>query len=185
MNKTLTQYKQVIAMCKSLFLKKNQDYGSAWRILRLASITDQIFIKAKRIRNIQEQRAQLVPDDVESEFVGIVNYCLIALMQLELKPGTSLDLRQDTLVAHYDKLTEKSLSLLEQKNYDYREAWREMRVTSITDLILMKLLRVKSIENRTVLLASEGVQSGYYDVMNYAVFALILTGFLEEQPEMA
>ena len=166
----------MIATCKSLFEKKTRDYGTAWRILRLSSITDQIFIKAQRIRSIQEKGAQKVDDPIKDEFIGIINYCLMALMQMKLKDNTSLELSFEELEPIYDHVVNETFELLENKNHDYGEAWREMRVTSITDIILMKLLRVKQIEdNQGKTLVSEGVKANYQDMINYAVFAMILS----------
>lgn len=173
--KTTGEYKEVIEACKTIFKKKTQDYGTAWRILRLPSITDQLYIKARRIRSIQEKGSQKVADDVEGEFIGIINYCLIALMQLDLPKDDQLDLRYEELEPLYDKWVQKTMDLLGNKNHDYGEAWRNMRVSSITDIILMKLLRVKQIENNSgQTLISEGVEANYQDMLNYAVFALIL-----------
>ena len=166
----------MIATCKSLFEKKTRDYGTAWRILRLSSITDQIFIKAQRIRSIQEKGAQKVDDPIQDEFIGIINYCIMALMQVKLKDNTSLELSFEELEPIYDHVVNETFELLENKNHDYGEAWREMRVTSITDIILMKLLRVKQIEdNQGRTLISEGVKANYQDMINYAVFAMILS----------
>jgi len=174
--KTSAEYRQVIATCKSLFEKKTRDYGTAWRILRLSSITDQIFIKAQRIRSIQEKGAQKVDDPIQDEFIGIINYCIMALMQVKLKDNTSLELSFEELEPIYDHVVNETFELLENKNHDYGEAWREMRVTSITDIILMKLLRVKQIEdNQGRTLISEGVKANYQDMINYAVFAMILS----------
>ena len=172
--KTAVEYKEVIATCKALFEKKTRDYGTAWRILRLPSITDQIFIKAQRIRSIQEKGVQKVGDPIKDEFVGIINYCIIALIQMALEASQQMDLKFEELEAHYDKAVQETFDLLQNKNHDYGEAWREMRVTSITDIILMKLLRVKQIEdNAGKTLVSEGVKANYQDMINYSVFALI------------
>jgi hypothetical protein len=172
--KTAIEYKQVIAGCKALFEKKTKDYGTAWRILRLASITDQIFIKAQRVRSIQEKGVQKVDDPVRDEFVGIINYCIIALIQMQLENAVKMELTYEELEPLYDKAVNETFDLLENKNHDYGEAWREMRVSSITDIILMKLLRVKQIEdNAGKTLVSEGVKANYQDMINYAVFALI------------
>ena len=174
--KTISEYKQVIEDCKSIFRKKTLDYGTAWRILRLPSITDQIYIKAQRIRSIQEKGIQKVADNVEGEFIGIINYCLIALIQLDLAKDERLELTYQELEPLYDKWVAETLQLLTDKNHDYGEAWRNMRVSSITDIILMKLLRVKQIEdNQGQTLISEGVQANYQDMLNYSVFALILS----------
>ncbi len=167
---------EVIALCKSLFLKKTSDYGTAWRILRLPSITDQIYIKAQRIRSIQEKGAQKVNDPIRDEFIGIINYCVIALVQMTLDPAASWDIKASELEPLYDAAFDETFTLLQNKNHDYDEAWREMRVTSITDIILMKLLRVKQIEdNGGNTLVSEGIKSNYQDMINYAVFAMILS----------
>lgn len=172
--KTTAEYKNVIAGCKALFEKKTKDYGTAWRILRLPSITDQIFIKAQRIRSIQEKGSQKVDDPIRDEFVGIINYCLIAMIQMQLEQSAQMDMSYDELEPLYDTAAEETYQLLQNKNHDYGEAWREMRVSSITDIILMKLLRVKQIEdNAGKTLVSEGVKANYQDMINYAVFALI------------
>jgi hypothetical protein len=172
--RTAHEYQSVIQDCKSLFEKKTRDYGTAWRILRLPSITDQIFIKAQRVRSIQEKGVQKVEDPIRDEFVGIINYCLIALIQIRLEGNVDMDLKFETLEPLYSEAAKETFDLLQQKNHDYGEAWREMRVTSITDIILMKLLRVKQIEdNQGKTLVSEGVKANYQDMINYAVFALI------------
>src|SRR5687767_6411279 len=172
--KTAIEYKEVIASCKALFEKKTRDYGTAWRILRLPSITDQIFIKAQRIRSIQEKGTQKISDPIKDEFIGIINYCIIALIQISLENSTNLDMKFEELESYYDDVVNETLDLLQNKNHDYGEAWREMRVTSITDIILMKLLRVKQIEdNSGKTLVSEGVKANYQDMINYAVFAMI------------
>ena len=164
--------------CKDIFVKKTQDYGTAWRILRLPSITDQIFIKAQRIRSIQEKGKQLVEDDINGEFVGIINYCIIALMQLHLPPDADMNLSAQEVERLYMHHIEENIKLLNAKNHDYGEAWRDMRVSSITDIILMKLYRTKQIEdNAGQTLISEGVEANYRDMINYAVFALIKLGF--------
>lgn len=173
-DKTASEYRQVITTCKTLFAKKTQDYGTAWRVLRLASITDQIFIKAQRIRSIQEKGAQKVEDPIKDEFIGIINYCIIAMMQIEMGNSADMEIAFEKLEPLYDKAVEETLGLLQNKNHDYGEAWRDMRVSSITDIILMKLLRVKQIEdNAGKTLVSEGVKANYQDMINYAVFALI------------
>ncbi|WP_194777078.1 DUF1599 domain-containing protein [Pararhodonellum marinum] len=171
---TVSEYNQVIHLCKELFKKKTLDYGTAWRILRLPSITDQIFIKAQRIRSIQEKGTQLVNDPIQDEFIGIINYCLIALIQLELTEDDRLELNYEELEPLYDAWVKDTRSLLENKNHDYGEAWRDMRVASMTDIILMKLYRVKQIEdNKGKTLVSEGISANYQDMINYAVFCLI------------
>lgn len=164
--------------CKDLFLKKNHDYGTSWRILRLPSITDQIFIKAQRIRTLQEKGVSKVGEGIEPEFVGIINYCVMALIQIELAAdatnATHLDIPTDELERRYDEQMNRVMTLLFAKNHDYGEAWRDMRVSSMTDIILMKLLRTKQIEdNGGNTLVSEGVDANYMDMINYAVFCLI------------
>jgi hypothetical protein len=172
--KTAVEYREVITTCKALFEKKTRDYGTAWRILRLPSITDQIFIKAQRVRSIQEKGAQKIEDPIRDEFIGIINYCVIALMQIKLADANEMDLKFEELEPLYDNAVDQTFELLQNKNHDYGEAWREMRITSITDIILMKLLRVKQIEdNAGKTLVSEGVKANYQDMINYAVFALI------------
>ena len=172
--KTEKQYQHVINECKTLFDKKTKDYGTAWRILRLASITDQIFIKAQRIRSIQEKGTQKVGDDIRSEFVGILNYCVIALIQLKLPANAPMEMNPEEVSELYDRYINDTLDLLRNKNHDYGEAWREMRISSMTDLILMKLLRIKQIEdNAGKTLVSEGVDANYQDIINYAAFCMI------------
>ena len=171
---TIDEYKEVIRACKEVFVKKTKDYGTAWRILRLPSITDQIFIKAQRIRSIQEKGLQKVDDDIKSEFIGIVNYCIIAMIQIELSDNQEENIPTDQLIHLYDESVNDTIKLLEDKNHDYDEAWKEMRVSSITDIILMKIFRVKQIEdNQGKTLISEGVKANYQDMMNYSVFCLI------------
>lgn len=175
MEKTLEQYKTIVDDCKSLFEKKLKDYGSAWRILRLPSLTDQIYIKAARIRSLQEKTIQKVDEGQESEFIGILNYSVIALIQLEYGVVETPDFSVEKSIKEFEKQTTLSLELMRNKNHDYGEAWRDMRVSSITDLILQKILRIKQIEdNNGKLLASEGLEANYLDMINYAVFALIL-----------
>lgn len=173
-NNTTEEYKAVIKVCKELFLKKTKDYGTAWRILRLSSITDQIYIKAQRIRSIQEKGTQLVADDINGEFIGIINYCIIALMQLDLTETDLMEIPFEEVETLYEKHYQETFNLLLAKNHDYGEAWREMRVSSITDIVLMKLFRVKQIEdNQGKTIVSEGVGANYQDMINYSVFALI------------
>lgn len=175
MEKTLEQYKTIVDDCKSLFEKKLKDYGSAWRILRLPSLTDQIYIKAARIRSLQEKTIQKVDEGQESEFIGILNYSIIALIQLEYGVVETPDFSVEKSIQEFEKQTTLSLELMRNKNHDYGEAWRDMRVSSITDLILQKILRIKQIEdNKGKLLVSEGLDANYLDMINYAVFALIL-----------
>lgn len=174
MTQTESEYKQVIALCKDVFEKKTKDYGTAWRILRLPSITDQILIKAQRIRSIQEKGAQKVDEDIKNEFIGIINYSIIAIIQESLSGDTPLEIPVEDLMQKYDKIANETLQLLLDKNHDYGEAWRDMRVSSITDIILMKLYRVKQIEdNQGKTLISEPVKANYQDMINYAVFCLI------------
>jgi len=174
---TVGEYKQVIKACKDIFLKKTQDYGTAWRVLRLPSITDQIFIKAQRIRSIQEKGAQKVDDDISGEFIGIINYCVIALIQMNLTDADAMEMAVEELEPLYDKHVNQTMELLMNKNHDYGEAWRDMRVASITDIVLMKLLRVKQIEdNEGKTIISEGIDANYMDMINYAVFCMILMG---------
>jgi hypothetical protein len=174
---TVGEYKEVIKACKDIFLKKTQDYGTAWRILRLSSITDQIFIKAQRIRSIQMKGKQMVDDDITGEFIGIINYCVIALIQMDLTDSDPLELDVETLEPLYDKHVNETMALLMNKNHDYGEAWRDMRVSSMTDIVLMKLLRVKQIEdNQGKTIISEGIDANYMDMINYAVFCMILMG---------
>ena len=174
MSDTNTQFDSVIARCKDIFLKKMQDYGTSWRVLRLSSITDQIFIKAQRIRSIEQKGTQKVDEPAAAEFLGIINYCVIALIQLELRDDSTLDLSREQVVRHFDFHVNEAKRLMNDKNHDYGEAWRDMRISSMTDLILMKVLRVKQIEDHEgKTLVSEGVAANYYDIINYAVFALI------------
>jgi hypothetical protein len=155
-------------------MKKTRDYGTAWRILRPQSITDQIFIKAQRIRTLEEKKVSKVGDDITGEYIGIVNYCVIAMMQLECGPEMSTELNPDHVSEMFDEKVNETKELMFAKNHDYGEAWRDMRISSLTDLILMKLLRVKQIEdNKGLTEASEGVKANYQDMLNYAVFALI------------
>jgi len=174
MQQTLEQYDAVINSCRELFKKKTKDYGTAWRILRLPSLTDQIYIKAQRIRSLQQNTERRVDEDEQSEFIGIINYSIMALIQLEMGVVEQPDLDADKALELYDLQVEKTKALMEAKNHDYGEAWREMRVSSLTDLILQKLLRVKEIENNLgETLVSEGVDANYQDMLNYSVFALI------------
>ena len=175
MQKTSEQYDAVIKQCRDLFINKMNDYGSAWRILRLSSLTDQIYIKAQRIRQLQENEIKKVDEDEIPEFIGIINYSLMALIQLEKGVVEEPDLNVNEATKLYDKHIAITKSLMEDKNHDYGEAWREMRISSLTDLILQKLLRVKQIEdNLGKTLVSEGIDANYQDMINYAIFALIL-----------
>lgn len=174
MNQTAEQYTKVIEVCRDIFVKKTKDYGTAWRILRPSSLTDQIFIKAQRIRTIQETGENKVGETVEGEFVAIVNYCIMAIIQLVEKELEDLELSPDEAVRLYNKYADEAYNLMMKKNHDYGEAWRDMRVSSLTDLILMKILRVKQIEdNQGTTIISEGIDANYFDMLNYSVFALI------------
>ena len=174
---TSLEYDQVIAVCKSLFIKKTKDYGTAWRILRPASITDQIFIKAQRIRTLEEKKVSKVGEGITEEYIGIVNYCVMAILQLELPTNSTNELAVELVETMYAERVAETKSLMSAKNHDYGEAWRDMRISSLTDLILMKILRVKQIEdNEGQTLASEGIKANYQDMLNYAVFALIKLG---------
>ncbi|MCT4580404.1 MAG: DUF1599 domain-containing protein [Flavobacteriales bacterium] len=175
MEQTLNQYDKQFEKCKELFKKKTIDYGTAWRILRPASLTDQIFIKANRIRTIQETGETKVDEGIEPEFIGIVNYCIMALIQLEIEDTAALELPADQTIELYQQYAKNVRDLMIAKNHDYGEAWRDMRIPSLTDLILMKILRTKQIEdNKGQTLVSEGIDANYYDMINYALFALIL-----------
>ena len=174
MNKTSTQYDAIITLCKDIFIKKMKDYGSAWRILRISSLTDQIFIKAQRIRCIEEKGIQKVNEGIKPEYIGIINYSIIGLIQMELGISSSIEFDVEASEILYDKYFKQAKSLMEDKNHDYSEAWREMRLSSLTDIILMKLLRVKQIEdNQGNTYISEGIDANYLDMINYAVFAMI------------
>jgi hypothetical protein len=172
---TIQQYNAAIEKCKDLFLKKTKDYGTSWRVLRTISIVDQIFIKALRIRTIQEKKTQLIGDSINSEFIGIVNYGLIGLIQLELEKPSVEDMEVEKVSELYDKHIQQVRDLMQEKNHDYGEAWRDMSQESFADLILVKLLRIRQIlanEGKTII--SEGIDANLHDIINYAVFALIL-----------
>lgn len=182
MTDTVNEYNNVIKHCKDLFLKKTKDYGTAWRIMRPSSITDQIYIKAQRIRTLEEKKVSKVGESALDEYVGIVNYCVIAMMQLELSPDAGEDLIYDAVNELYTEKIEETRNLMFAKNHDYGEAWRDMRISSMTDLILMKIHRVKQIEdNEGKTLVSEGFKANYQDMLNYAVFALIKLGLAEQK----
>ncbi len=175
MKDTSTQYDEVIKICRDLFNNKMKDYGCAWRILRLPSLTDQIFIKAQRIRGLQENAVRKVDEDEKPEFIGIINYSVMALIQLDLGVATNPDLSAEKALQLYNEKIAETKTLMENKNHDYGEAWRDMRISSLTDLIIQKLLRVKQIEdNKGQTLVSEGIAANYQDMINYAVFAMIL-----------
>ena len=174
MQQTLQQYDQNIAKCRDVFLKKTKDYGTAWRILRHTSLTDQIFIKASRIRSLEELKEQKIEESIDSEYIGLVNYCIMALIQLKLSEGEGLELDSEEVEKMYDHQMQLTRDLMIAKNHDYGEAWRNMRISSLTDLILMKLLRIKQIEdNKGKTLISEGLDANFQDIINYALFALI------------
>ena len=178
---TSLEYDQVIQACKDLFIKKTKDYGTAWRILRLPSITDQIFIKAQRIRTLEEKKVSKVDEGIIPEYVGIINYCIIAMIQLDLKETEDLELEASRVSKLFDEKVKETKDLMMDKNHDYGEAWREMRLASLTDLILMKLMRVKQIEdNKGSTLVSEGVVANYQDMMNYSIFALIKINYNQQ-----
>lgn len=172
--KTLEQYDAVVSACRRIFVDKTTDYGTAWRILRPSSLTDQLYIKAKRIRTLETTDQQMVADGAEDEYVGLVNYSVLALVQLSLGSEAPLELAPAEATRLYDETIAATRELMIAKNHDYGEVWREMRLSSLTDLILMKLLRIKQIEdNRGATLVSEGLEANYRDIINYAVFALI------------
>ncbi|AHW61260.1 protein of unknown function [Draconibacterium orientale] len=177
MDRTNQQYDQVISICRNIFSKKMTDYGTAWRILRPTSLTDQIYIKAQRIRSIEEKGVAKVDEGVKPEFIGIINYCIMGLIQLELGPSDK-QVPNETIQELYDKYFNEAKTLMMDKNHDYGEAWRNMRVSSYTDLILMKIQRTKQIEdNQGKTLISEGIDANYMDMINYSVFAMIKIEF--------
>ena len=181
MDRTNQQYDQVISICRSLFEKKMTDYGTAWRILRPQSLTDQIYIKAQRIRSIEEKGISKVGEGIRPEFIGIINYCIMGLIQLELGPSDE-ELHDEQTMELYDKYFLQAKKLMMDKNHDYGEAWRNMRISSYTDLILMKIKRTKQIEdNLGKTLVSEGIDANYMDMINYAVFAMIKIEFESEE----
>lgn len=174
MSNTVTEYTNIINVCRDIFSKKTKDYGTAWRILRPSSLTDQIFIKAQRIRTIQETGENRVGESIEDEFVAIVNYCIMAIIQLKEVEIKEMELEPELAIFLYEKYIQEAFDLMEKKNHDYGEAWRDMRVSSLTDLILMKILRVKQIEdNNGSTLISEGIDANYFDMLNYSIFSLI------------
>ena len=177
-NNTSTEYQTILNYCQDLFEVKTRDYGTAWRILRLSSITDQIYIKAQRVRSIQEKGTQKIDDNISSEFIGIINYGIMALMQIALSEDERMEIPTEEVLLLYSTQAIETYQLMTDKNHDYAEAWRHMRITSIIDIILMKLLRVKQIEeNKGQTLVSEGVDANYKDIINYAILALILLDF--------
>lgn len=174
MSKTNTEYTNVINVCGDIFAKKTKDYGTAWRILRPSSLTDQLFIKAQRIRTVQETGENKVGENIEDEFIAIVNYCIMALIQIREKDLKEMELPAGQAVSLYNKYAEEAYELMLKKNHDYGEAWRDMRVSSLTDLILQKIFRVKQIEdNKGETIMSEGIDANYFDMLNYSIFALI------------
>lgn len=176
MSQTNKEYANVINVCRDIFSKKTKDYGTAWRVLRPSSLTDQIFIKAQRIRTLQETGENKVGESAEDEFKAIINYCIMAIIQLRETSLTELEVEPSIADALYEKYATEAYELMAKKNHDYGEAWRSMRLSSLTDLILMKLLRVKQIEdNEGATIISEGIDANYFDMLNYAVFSLILS----------
>jgi hypothetical protein len=174
MEKTTLEYTNVMNVCREVFEKKSHDYGPSWRILRPSSLTDQIFIKAQRIRTIQETGENKVGESFEDAFMAIVNYCIMAIIQLRHEAKINDDMSVDEAIVAYRIVEKEAFELMEKKNHDYGEAWRDMRVSSLTDLILSKVLRIKQIEdNAGLTLVSEGVEGNYFDMLNYSVFALI------------
>ncbi|MFM7595535.1 MAG: DUF1599 domain-containing protein [Flavobacteriales bacterium] len=175
MSDTLASFTNILTKCREIYIAKTTDYGTAWRILRPIALADQLYIKANRIRTLQESGVSKVGDGIEGEFMAIVNYCIMGLIQINESNDLPMELTKDEAVELYDKYKEESVSLMLKKNHDYGEAWREMAIESLTDLILMKIYRIKQIEgNQGKTLVSEGVDANYYDMLNYAVFALIL-----------
>ena len=183
-NNTEEQFKSVMQECRSLFEKKLHDYNASWRMLRPSSLTDQLLIKARRIRSIEVKGKALVEDDIRSEFVALINYGIVGLIQLEKGFADSVDISNEEAMTLYDKYAEVALQLMLRKNHDYGEAWRQMRISSYTDLILMKVMRTKQIEDLGGdTLVSEGIDANYMDMMNYAVFGLIKLTFGEDKVE--
>ena len=177
---TINDYKKVIDICKDIYLKKSKDYGSAWRILRVPSLTDQIFIKAQRIRSTQDKKKMRVDEKIDNEFIGIINYCIMAIIQMEYD-NDEIEIPYEKLEELYDTHSNEIMKLLSDKNHDYDEAWKEMRVSSMTDIILMKLYRTKQIEdNKGKTLISEGIKANYQDIVNYAVFCLIKLSIIKK-----
>ncbi len=175
----IEKYDKIISLCKDVFKKKMMDYGTSWRHLRPESITDQIFIKAKRLKTLNNVREQKIKDKPEDEWMGIINYCIIALIQLDISHDERIDILPEEILTHYDQIAQAVKNLMLKKNHDYGDAWKDMRVSSFIDLVLVKLHRIKQIENnkgRTI--ASEGVEANYMDIINYAVFALIKLNFV-------
>lgn len=173
-NKTTQQYNNIVKQCKDIFIAKNSDYGTSWRIMRVGSIADQIFIKATRIRNIEELGSTKINEGIEPEFIGIINYCIMALIQIELKDNEFIDINISELSNFYDKHANAAYLLMTDKNHDYGEVWRIMQVSTFTDMILMRINRIHQIlANKGKTIVSEGVESNFMDMLNYAIFALI------------
>lgn len=181
-SKTTAQYNAVIKICKDIFVKKLKDYGPSWRVLRPSSLTDQIFIKAQRLRTIEEKGVSKVEEGEVPEFIGIINYCIITLIQLNLPSYTGKEEPEDIdFIKLYDNFFNQAQQLMEAKNHDYGEAWRDMRVSTFIDMLLMRVLRIKQIEdNQGKTLVSEGIESNYLDMINYSVFALIQLGVADK-----
>ncbi len=174
MNKTSSQYDAVIGKCRAVFINKNADYGTSWRIMRISSIIDQIYIKANRIRTIEDNGTMMVNEGIEPEFMGIINYCIMGLIQLELVESKEMDLNINVIEKLYDKYVFQTKTLMEEKNHDYGEVWRDMLVTTFTDMMLMRVQRMKQIlDNKGKTIASEGIESNLMDMINYSIFALI------------
>lgn len=174
LEKTLKQYDAVVARSREIFFKKTKDYGTSWRILRPSSLTDQMYIKACRIRSLEGKTEKKINESIDGEFLALVNYGIIVLIQLSLRPSESLHLEDEHVKKSYDEQTHRTRELMIAKNHDYGEAWRGMRISSLTDMILMKLLRIKQIEdNQGKTLISEGLEANFQDIINYAIFALI------------
>ncbi|MGJ1266893.1 DUF1599 domain-containing protein [Sphingobacterium spiritivorum] len=179
---TIQEYNSVIEHCQNLFIRKTKDYGTAWRIMRLSSITDQIYIKAQRIRTLEVKQVSKVGEGIADEYIGIINYCVIAMLQIELGEDGEENLDPTFVNQKYNEKVEQTRDLMLAKNHDYGEAWRDMRISSLTDLILMKIHRVKQIEdNGGQTIVSEGINANYQDMLNYAVFALIKMGLAAQK----
>ena len=177
MASTEVDYHKVIDECRTLFINKMKDYGSAWRILRTSSLTDQIYIKAQRIRSLQLKKVKKINEGEVPEFIGIINYSIMALIQLEKGVSEKPDFTSNQILSFYNEKVKETFELMLAKNHDYGEAWRDMRITSLTDLIIQKLIRVKKIEeNSGQTIVSEGIDANYQDIINYAIFALIHIG---------
>jgi len=174
MHKTSAQYDSIITTCRQVFEKKNLDYGTSWRIMRLSSIIDQIYIKAARIRTIEEKGSMKIDEGIGSEFMGIVNYCIMGMIQMELKDESEIELEAKQVLTMYDKYVHETKNLMEQKNHDYGEAWRDMLLSTYTDMLLMRIHRIRQImDNKGKTIASEGIASNLMDMINYSLFALI------------